>query len=369
MRRRLAPIALLLVAFTPAVAWAQAGWYITPSVTATEEFDDNVFSQSTHRESDFISRLAPNLKAGYQSKPFTLLASGGIDAEYFADHQDLSGVANRKRAGLELRYVPELTGPTTTLTLNVAYAESQTPAELQPQTGIEAGRRTTQLWTVAPALTHRFNLRTSGDASYSYSDTVSGGLSQVTQQARVGLSSQLTRLDTGTVHYTLSLIDSGGLSSTSHAFTLGWVSKLSHTTTLSLEAGPRLTDGQLAPQITAGLTHHFKIGDASLTYTRAETTVIGQAGVSETNSVLAALVLTPLRRLQLNLGAGFSNTSSGQGADILVYRANASVAYRLTKWLSLTANYRFSRQEQGSIQIPHNIFSIGLDAVYPIRAD
>ena len=69
------------------------------SLIASEEFDANGFSRSSNRESDFISRLSAGLKAAYQSKPFTLLATGGLDAEYFAEHPELSGGANRKRAG------------------------------------------------------------------------------------------------------------------------------------------------------------------------------------------------------------------------------------------------------------------------------
>src|SRR5205809_2880837 len=201
-------LALGLTVFTSENAWAQAGWYITPSLTATEEFDDNIFSRASRRESDFISRVSPNLKAGYQSKPFSLLVNGGIDTEYFADHPNLSGVANRKRAGFDLKYVPEFAGPTTTFGLQGLFAETETPGELQPQTGIEVGRQTTRLWSVAPSLTHRFTPATSGDASYAYREIESSTSTSVVQQAQLGISSQLTRLDTGRLRYTLGITDS-----------------------------------------------------------------------------------------------------------------------------------------------------------------
>ena len=88
----------------------------------------------------------------------------------------------------------------------------------------------------------------------------------------------------------------------------------------------------------------------------------------ETNSVLAALTLSPTRRFQIDVGSGFSVTATPAG-DVTVYRASATVSYRLTKWLSLTAAYRFSRQDQNATHIDHNIFTLGLDAIYPIRAD
>jgi hypothetical protein len=267
----------------------------------------------------------------------TLLISGGIDVEYFAEHPDLSGVANRKRAGLEMQYAPELA---TTIGLAAAYAETETPAELQPQTGIELGRRTTRLWSLSPSLSHRFNTRTSGEASYAYHEITSPGFTSVAPT-----------------------------STTSHALTVGWVSKLSHDTVLSIDAGPRLSDGALQPEVSGTLSHRFKSGQVSLTYQRTETVVIGQAGTAETNSVLAALGLSLTRRLQMNLGAGFSDTTANLGADVLVYRASASLSYRLTKWLGISANYRFTRQEQTGPPLTHNIFSISLDAVYPIRMD
>ena len=363
-------VALVLIVATPVTAWAQAGWYITPSLTLSEEFDDNVFLRSSGRESDVITRASPSLKAGYQSKPFTLLLSGGIDAEYFAEHPELSGAANRKRAALELRWVPELTGPTTTLGANVLYAESQSAGELQPQTGIEAGRRTTRLWSFSPSVTHRFSTLTSGSASYSYGELSSGDFTSVSHQARVGISSQLTRMDTGSLNYSLSVVDSAGETTTSHAITAGWISRLSRSTTLSLEGGPRISDGNIEPQITAGLAHTFnRTGQATLTYQRAETVVIDQPGTSETNSVLAGLTLELTRRLRSSFGAGVSVTDTPNAGDVTTYRANASLSYRLTKWLALGASYRYLQQDQGRIRLYHNVFSVTLDAVQQLRAD
>src|SRR5438105_4536335 len=186
------------------------------------------------------------------------MLSGAIDPKYFADHPNLSGAANRKRAGLDLKYAPELTGPTTTLAFQGLFVETETPGELQPQTGIEIGRQTTRLWSLAPSLTHRFSPSTTGDASYAYREIESSTSTSTVQQAQIGVSSQLTRLDTGRVRYTLGITDSAGTSTTSHTFAAGWTTKLGHTTTLSLDAGPRLTDGRIEPDVTARLSERFK---------------------------------------------------------------------------------------------------------------
>src|ERR1051325_908909 len=344
--------ALSLVTGTPGDARGQAGWYVTPSLTASQDYDDNVFSRPA-RESDFISRLSPNLKAGYQSKPFTLLLGAGVDAEYFADHPNLSGV-NRKHASLDVAYVPELTGPTTTLALQGLFAETETPSELQPLTGIEVARQTTRLWSAGPSITYQLSPATSGEAGYAYRELESRTSTSVAQQAQLGIASQLTRLDSGRLRYSLGVTDSAGATTTSHALTAGWTTKLSHAMTLALDAGPRLSDGRVEPDVTARLSERFKLGEVSLTYQRTETVVIAQPGAVETNSVLGALTLSPTRRLQIDLGSGYSVTAT-PGGDVSVYRASAAISYRLTKWLGLSAAYRFLRQDQGVTHVDHNI--------------
>ena len=82
----------LLLAAIPAVARGQAGIYVTPSVSISEVYDDNIFNTSSNddaesplppvpglqatrrdREDDFITRGGAGLNGGYRSQPFTLL--------------------------------------------------------------------------------------------------------------------------------------------------------------------------------------------------------------------------------------------------------------------------------------------------------
>src|SRR6187455_1566282 len=121
----------------PAAALAQTGWVILPSFTLAEEFDDNVFVSTTDPKWDFITRMTPGLQLGYRSVPFTLLASGSIDAEIYANNSELSDAANRKRAALEMKYLPFRL---LTLWLNVTYFETNTPSELVPTTGLQLAR-------------------------------------------------------------------------------------------------------------------------------------------------------------------------------------------------------------------------------------
>ena len=121
-----------VIAGVPAAALAQTGWVVLPSFTLAEEFDDNVFVSTTDPKSDFITRFTPGLQLGYRSEPFTLLVSSSIDAEIYANNSELSDAANRKRAALEVKYLPYRL---LTVSLNVTYFKTNTPSELVPTTG------------------------------------------------------------------------------------------------------------------------------------------------------------------------------------------------------------------------------------------
>ena len=355
----------------PARASAQAGWYLTPSLSVYEDFDDNIFSQPSRPSWDAITRFSPRVRTGFQSQPLTLLGTAGVDAEIFARHPERTGAANRARAGLELRYLPDLT---TTLAFNAGYALTETPTELQPQLGLDLGRRTTRQWNVDPSLTHRFDLTTSGDAGYSYTDVHSDRYTSSTQQGRLGLSSKFWPSEKWSIHYTVTHFETDvtGLpttSMTSHAVTLGWSTKLFQTVTASIDAGPRISDdGTVQPEVSAQISQRFKGGQLAMNYARTQTTAIGTSGTVEVNSGGATLTLGPVRSLELALGVAASYSAPTREPDTAVYRANVSLSYRLTKWLTANMAYRFSVQDRAGVHVYHNIVSVGLEATYPIRA-
>lgn len=348
------------------MAEPQAGWYVIPSLSVSEEFDDNIYGQASERSYDLVTRFTPGFRAGYQSKPLALMATGGVDSEVFARHSDQTGVANRIRSGLEFRLLPD---PATTLGLDAAFIVTQTPTELQPQLGVELGRRATTLWSAALSVTHRFDPATSGDASYSYSELRSNGLTSVPEQARLGLSSELSPVDTVGLHYALGRTRTGSADlPMSHTVTGGWTRRLAEATSVSIEGGPRLSGGVVAPDVSAALTHRLKIGALSLTYRRTESVIAGQRGRAETNSGAAGLTFAPVRSMSVALGAGVSNAAAKDMPTTAVYRANTSVSYRLTKWLSGSLSLNASVQDRAGVQIYHNTVTLGLDASYPIRA-
>jgi len=235
--------------------------------------------------------------------------------------------------------------------------------------------------SLASSAVYRFDLRTSTELAYSYLQSESEGVTSTTHEPRLRLVERLSHVDTGTLTYALRLTESesngagnsntgaGNSSTLSHIVTLGWNRRLSATTSVTLEAGPRITGSQLGAEVNAGVSHRFfRLVDASLGYSRSSSPIIGQTGTSDTQALSGHLSMEPLRSFRVVFGAILSQVSTDR-SDTTTEGAEVAASYRMTKWLSAVARYRFSHSETDSTAIFHNIFTIGLEASYPIRVD
>lgn len=415
-----AVLAVLGVAFADTPVWAQAGWYLIPSFSLTESFDDNIFGSSSGREWDFISRFSPGLQVGYRSEPFTLLASGGFDAEVFARNPVLDDATSGKHGGLTLRYLPTrpltlgldvgytetrslptlttalaapVTGPAASTTTTTATPPPTTtptgPREAVTPTGptptppppapvlvnaLEFGRHRATVLTVSPSAAYQFTPLTSGTFGYTYSHgTLEGGAPNTAHSVSLALSHQFTPLDTGRLGYRLDVFESPGTpTTTTHAPTVGWTRQLTPTLTFSFDGGPRFSsDGGVSPEINASLAYLFKVaeipGQASLAYARSEGFVIGSGGPVTTETISGGLSFEPLRSLHVSVSPSIAKYSGSTTPDTTVYAVGAGASYQILKWLAARASYSYSFQDQSGVHIPHNVFSVALDASYPYR--
>lgn len=368
--RRAFPLALTILGgvLAPTVAFTQAGFYVTPSASVTEVYDDNLFSTSSQREKDFISRFSPGILAGYQSTPLTLLGRYTFDAEVYADHPELNDAQVRQEASLDFRYLPI---PVLTLGVKAAYLATQTPQEFNVQTGVAAGRAGAKRYTVNPSISYRYDPLTAGTMDYAFTrDELAGGISTETHNVNLGLDRRITGQDTGKFGYNLRRFAFGDDTTMSHAFTLGWTREFTPLTSITLRGGPRVSDGTVDPEVSASIRHRLRRGELSFTYARSQTTAVGQAGTVNTEILAASATYQLLRFLSIGAAPSFIR-STRASAEVKVYLVNLDVTYQITKWLSLVGSYQFSLQ-QGSLEgrdekIPHNVVLLRLVATYPYR--
>jgi hypothetical protein len=367
----------VLVAGVPALAAAQPvvaepprlppGFYVTPSLTLSEEFDDNVFVSSEDRQADLVTRFTPGIALGYRSEPFTLLVSSSIDAEIFAVNSELSDPANRKRAGLELRYLPYRL---LTLGLDVTYFETNTPADIVPTTGLQLARtRATQL-DVNPSATWQLSPLDALRLSYNYTlDTLEDALDNTTHRVRVGYSRQLTALDTGLLGYRLAVFEAQEAPTTiTNTPTIGWIRRLGPNTVLTLEGGPRFVDdGSIEPEAHGRIDHAFQFVKVALDYLRTEAVVVGRPGKVELEAVTGSAEVEPMRNLKVRFEPGYYRTFGGTEPTARVYGFLLSGSYPLQRWLTAYLGYRFAYQDQAGDTLYHNVVTLSLGMNYPLR--
>ena len=370
MSMRAVVMLLTLAALTLGVAGAARaqGFFVTPSLSVAEEFDDNVFVSAVDPQWDFITRFTPGVLLGYRSVPFTLLLSSSVDSEIFARNTELSDVANRKRAALEVKYLPYRL---LTLGLDVTYFETNTPAELVPTTGLQLARtRATQL-RAAPAASYDITARDTVRGSYEFiRDTLDGGFDNDTHRVKLGYSRQITPLDTGMLNYRLNVFqtDAPGPTTITNTPTLGWIRQLTPLTTLTLEGGPRfVNDGSVEPEAHGRIDHTFKIAKVALDYQRTESVVVGRPGKFELENFTGSVEVVPLKDLTLRFEPGYFRTFGNVDPTATVYGFLLSAFYPIKTWMTARLNYRFAYQDQGGVTVGHNIVTLSLDFAHPLR--
>src|SRR5262249_43639574 len=154
--------------------------------------------------------------------------SYAFDSEVYPNHSELTKALAGQRASIEASYLPDRF---LTLSFTGQYTESQNSRDINTLTGIDQGRRPSQLYSLSPSVTYRFNPFTSGNAAYALSQVVSGE-SSTSHTFSFGLNRQITPKDTINLGFVqrffLSTNDVTGSDDTdaSTAIVLGWARPL-----------------------------------------------------------------------------------------------------------------------------------------------
>ena len=193
---------------------------------------------------------------------------------------------------------------------------------------------------------------------------------------KLGYARQLTPLDTGFINYRLHVFENqGGPTTITNTPTLGWKRQLTPNTVLTLEGGPRFVSGgpsfvddTVEPEAHASLEHSFKLAKVALEYHRTEAIVVGQPGKVELESLTGSFEIEPVRLLKLRFQPGYYRTFGGEDPTATVYGFLLGALYPIKSWLTARLDYRFAYQKQADTTLPHNIVTLSLDFVYPVRS-
>jgi polysaccharide export outer membrane protein len=349
----------------PRAACAQGIFQMRPLLTTAQLYDSNLFFTSMDRQSDFITRVSPGVLSEYRSPLLTVRGRYTVDLERFTDHPELGGMDARQRAAIDFSY--RANSPVA-LAGDAEYSTTHTPSELNAATGLILSRARAERVGAHSSITRHFSPATAGTIDYLLTqDRIEGGIAMLTHAATIGASRRLSSRGTVSTDYRVNQYFFGTSSPTSHELRLGWTRRITERSTVSIDGGPRLTDGALAPELSASIGYQFRPGDLSLAYARTQTTSIGLVGVAETQSVSATATWSPQRSLRMQISpAFFRSAQSGLQAD--VYRLSVEVARQIAPGLSLAAVVNAYVQEGtfsaqfANQTIPHQDFMIKLVA-------
>jgi hypothetical protein len=298
-------------------ASAQSNVTFVPSLSMSTVYDDNLFAR-VNGDVGVMSHLRPAFEVNYESPRVTLLSFGSFDMQR-SNHPALNTLDARRHGMFDLHH---RVTPSSVLGFALRYDRTETPGEINLDSGILGDRRTAERLEANPSIAIHANPRTIVSASYngtteSLIDDIRGTL----HVARAGVTRQTSTRDEVTISYLgRTFVDVLG-TDTSHAALFGWTRELAYATRLSLQGGPRLSSyGGLAPEFLAGLTRRTNRLRVALDYWHGETIVLGIRGPVAVDSATARLIWPLSQRVELGTHFGASDSRTIEDEDARVYR-------------------------------------------------
>src|SRR5437870_3971125 len=141
---------------------AQARVELVPSVSLSSTYDNNLFATENASRDEMIL-VTPSLEGYYQSPSVSLQSLYSFDAQRAVGHPALNMLEAKRHGmvGAGFKISPQLK-----LSFDGRYDLSQSPNELNFDTGVLLGRQRSTRWELTPAMTYQIRPRTILSAQY-----------------------------------------------------------------------------------------------------------------------------------------------------------------------------------------------------------
>ena len=340
---------------------------LTPSVTVSEEFNDNVFLDNTRKEWDMITRITPGVTFEVGEPTYRLAAGYFFTADLYARHPELNQAfdAHSFIGDAVWKASPLLTlNAFDTFTLT-------TDTNLMNQESVATGRNRSYSNYMGGGASYQVDPRTTvrGGALWVVQHFQSGDLfDSDTYGLDLAVDRAFTPRFTGTIGYEYRFFDIQNLpDTTTHTPRLGVRFRFTETITGTLSAGPTIETGSISrvtPAVIASLSQRYGWGNISLDYTRAVGTAGGLGGTSDNQSGGATVQLTSLMpRLVVQGGPRYnSSVSPNHSIDVQGFTLPVQATYRLQTGIALIAAYQFFHQRSESRALTPAGTAIAADA-------
>ncbi len=231
MRALLVVLAFELAVAAPAIAQTNAT--VVPSVSIGTIYDDNLFAKAKG-DAGSIALMRPSLEGLLESPTLTIQSLFSFDMQR-SNHADLSMLDARRHGDFDLH---ERATQKLTLGLGLRYDRTETPGELNLDTGILGERRIADRWEIVPSLAYHVRPRTTMTASYNgMTETLVDDIRGFLHVLRAGVARQTSTRDEVSVGYLgREFVDSLEMHR-SDAVLVGWSHELAEGTRFTAGGG------------------------------------------------------------------------------------------------------------------------------------
>jgi hypothetical protein len=315
---------------------------LIPSVSLFTVYDDNIYARVNGSAGQLL-QLRPSMEGSYEHPRLKLLGLYSFDAQR-SNFATLNTFDARRHALGEIAF---RSTPFTTLGFASRYDRSETPGEIDMDSGILGERRQAERFEVNPTYAHRFNTRTSMTAGYDWTtESLIDGERGTMHIGRAMLSREVTTkttLSAGVVgRYFVDHI----ANHTSQGIVVGWNREIGPSTRLSLFAGPKVTSyGGITPEANAAFTRTTNRIRLAVDYWHGETIILGVIGPVRADSVTMRSAWPLTRRFELSAHAGASDVTTLDARESTNYRSTLGLSWTPGGLYTVAASYGLDYQD------------------------
>lgn len=357
---------------------AHQGWItLTPSLTLSAEYNDNIFLTSRSKRDDVILAVSPGLTFTMRRPNYRFSAGFYTSGELYLNEDELSDFGKTTRFYADGSYQ---ISPNVSFALTDEFIFSRDTNAITSG-GVSAGLQEAWRNTLTPSV--RWQVTPNTGLGLYASHTIirfeeNTGDLRDSDTFRLGLTAdhRLTARLTGVASIEGAYFDTSGEPS---AWTVSPRLGFSYDVTPTLRAygsaGPifldRDGDTSVKPGVTAGLIQTFKYGSLQVGYDHA--VVAETIGVSARHAIFGSLLLPTWQRgLQLEFTPRYSIVDPegpNSGDTVNTFSLTLTAKYQIVRNISVIGSYTFfketfDRSRNGDID--QNRVFLGLQYAYPI---
>lgn len=326
--------------FSPGNTHAQGRFTVTPSLTVSAVYDDNIFFTREEPVADWYSRYTPALGLDFRAtRDLTLSGSYSFDGEVYPNQPELDRFFMRQRANAGFVY---RLSQRSSFNFGVLYAETHTSRDLLEDSGLDLGRRQTERGSINAGMTRRLSGKDTLGVGYRF-DGLLWAQEEATQ---------------------------------AHLLNITWSRNLTPRTSFTLAAGPRYAEGLTNANIRASIQWSSTRGGMGLAYFRGRNSIPSSTSPQvDSDSLAAQFSYRVAPSLSVSAAPGVYRNGRIDDPDetVLSYNLNLSARYSFTRWLSFVTTY-IGRYQDRFIVGPtdqndyflHNMVVLGMTFGYPI---